>query len=77
MLIPIRCFECGQLLANKWEYYQRRLKEEKGDASNKPKYFDGKNSLETPEKKIYEELHLTRYCCRKTLLTTVDLLSKF
>jgi DNA-directed RNA polymerase subunit N (RpoN/RPB10) len=77
MLIPIRCFECGKLLANKWEYYQRRLKEEKGETFGKPKYFDGKNSLETPEKKIYEELHLTRYCCRKTLLTTVDLLSKF
>ena len=77
MLIPIRCFECGKLLANKWEYYQRRLKEEKGEAFGKPKYFDGKNSLETPEKKIYEELHFTRYCCRKTLLTTVDLLSKF
>ena len=77
MLIPIRCFECGKLLANKWEYYQRRLKEEKGDAFGKPKYFDGKNSLDTPEKKIYEELHLVRYCCRKTLLTTVDLLSKF
>lgn len=77
MLIPVRCFECGKLLANKWEYYQRRLKEEKGDGFDKPKYFNGTNSLDTAEKKIYEKLNLVRYCCRKTLLTTVDLLSKF
>ena len=50
MLIPVRCFECGKLLANKWEYYQRRLKEEKGDAFSKPKYFNGTNSLDTAEK---------------------------
>lgn len=77
MLIPVRCFHCNKLLANKYEYYQRRLKEMKGDAFGKPRYFDGKNSLDTPEKEIYEELKLTRYCCRKTLLTTVDLLKKF
>lgn len=77
MLIPVRCFHCNKLLSNKWEYYQRRLKEEKGDSFGKPKYFDGKNTLVTPEKRIYEELELVRYCCRKTLLTTVDLLSKF
>jgi chromosome segregation ATPase len=32
MLIPVRCFHCNKLLGNKWVYYQKRLKEEKGDA---------------------------------------------
>lgn len=77
MLIPICCFHCNKLLGNKISYYERRLKEEKGDAFGKPRYFDGKNNLDTPEKKIYEELKLIRYCCRKTLLTSVDLLKKF
>ena len=28
------------------------------------------------EKQIFDELHLTRYCCRKVLLTHVDLIEK-
>jgi len=76
MIIPVRCMNCGKLLANKWDYYQKRLREMKGPAYAEPTCFDGKSIPETPEAKVYKELHLTRYCCKKTLLTHVDLLPK-
>ena len=34
MIIPIRCFTCGKLIANKWEEYFRRVYEA-GEPSDK------------------------------------------
>jgi len=76
MIIPIRCMTCGNLLANKWLYYQRRLRELQGDAYGKRTYFDGTTVPETKENKVMEELGLKRYCCKKSLLTHVDLIPK-
>lgn len=76
MIIPIRCMNCGKLLADKWLYYQRRLKELQGDSYGKRTYFDGTNIPDTAEKKVLDEIQLTRYCCRKVLLTHVDLVDK-
>ncbi|MFX0169850.1 MAG: DNA-directed RNA polymerase subunit N [Candidatus Hodarchaeota archaeon] len=27
MIIPIRCFTCGRLIADKWEEYSRRIRQ--------------------------------------------------
>ncbi len=77
MIIPMRCMNCGKLLADKWLYYQQRLQALQGDAYGKRTYFDGTSIPETKENKVLkEELKLTRYCCRKVLLTHVDLIQK-
>jgi DNA-directed RNA polymerase subunit N (RpoN/RPB10) len=77
MIIPVRCMNCGKLLADKWLHYQRRLQEEKGDKYGKRTYFDGSTvPTKTTEAKVLDELQLHRYCCRKVLLTHVDLLQK-
>jgi DNA-directed RNA polymerase I, II, and III subunit RPABC5 len=76
MIIPVRCMNCGKLLADKWDYYQSRLRQLKGSGYAEPTCFDGKNVMETPEAQVYKELDLTRYCCKKTLLTHVDLIEK-
>lgn len=76
MIIPVRCTNCGKLLADKWNYYQRRLRELKGPGYAEPTCFDGKTNIETAEAKVFKELGLTRYCCKKTLLTHVDLIEK-
>lgn len=34
MIIPVRCFTCGKLIAHKWEEYNRRVNEE-GESSSK------------------------------------------
>ena len=74
MIIPIRCINCGKLLADKWEYYQRRLRDLKGPGYAEPTCFDGKTIPKTSEAQVFDELQLTRYCCKKTLLTHVNLI---
>ena len=76
MIIPIRCMNCGNMLADKWRYFEKRVKEERGSASAKPIYIDGTTIPDTPERRVFEELGLRRYCCRKHLLTHRDLILK-
>ena len=58
MIIPIRCFTCGRLIASEYEKFKKRV--EKG---------------EDPEK-VLDDLGIERYCCRRMLLTQVDLLDE-
>ena len=74
MIIPSRCMNCGNVLADKWLYYQQKVKELRG--STTPIYMDGKSIPDTAELKVLNHLGLTRYCCRKHMLTHVDLIDK-
>ncbi len=76
MIIPIRCMNCGNVLADKWLFYQQKVKELRGATNVKPIYMDGKSVPDTPELKVLEILGLKRYCCRKHMLTHVDLIDK-
>jgi DNA-directed RNA polymerase subunit N (RpoN/RPB10) len=71
MIVPIRCFTCGKIVADKYEYYVRE--KDKLEASNEDnedyKYF---SKIHT--KKILDNLGLTRYCCRRMMLGTVDMM---
>lgn len=76
MLIPVRCSNCGKLIADKYDYIVKQLRIRKGTAALEPICFDGKKMIETEEAKLFTELQITRYCCRKVLLTHVDLIEK-
>ena len=56
--IPIRCFSCGKLIADKWEEFVDR--KEKGEDA----------------KKILNDMKLTRYCCRRMLLSHRNLIDE-
>jgi DNA-directed RNA polymerase subunit N (RpoN/RPB10) len=77
MIIPIRCMNCGKLIADKWRFYQRELSKQKGEAHAEQRvYFDGTSIPETPEKKLLDVMNISRSCCRKHFLTQVDLIDK-
>jgi DNA-directed RNA polymerase I, II, and III subunit RPABC5 len=76
MIIPIRCMNCGNPLADKWLFYQQKVKELRGSDKITPIYMDGKSVPETAELKVLNALGLKRYCCRKHMLTHVDLIDK-
>ena len=76
MIIPIRCMNCGMVLADKWLFYVEKVKELRGDNKVNTIYMDGKSVPDTPEFKVLQELGLKRYCCRKHMLTHVDLIDK-
>ena len=78
MIIPIRCFTCGKVTGDKWYGYLKIVKEEKekrGD-TNEDTILNIKSSEieKTPEGIALDKLGLTRYCCRRMLLSHVDLI---
>ena len=79
MIIEVRCFTCSKVLADKWNYYCRRVKElEKEQEKEKNNQKDTNiNTLhfdKTIRQKVFEELGLDRICCRRMLLSHVDLI---
>jgi|UniRef100_A0A6C0BGU1 DNA-directed RNA polymerase I, II, and III subunit RPABC5 len=76
MIIPIRCMNCGNVLADKWLFYQQKVKELRGSNEIKPIYMDGQTVPKTAELEVLNKLGLMRYCCRKHMLTHVDLIDK-
>ena len=83
MIIPIKCFTCGMVLADKYRYYceevrKRKLskklntKDESQDI-DKVMYLTREFHDKTPEGEVLDELGLNKMCCRTKLLTHVDI----
>jgi DNA-directed RNA polymerase subunit N len=86
MLIPVRCYTCGEVMADKWVPYITAVQNDKNKAGEEAdtekellelKYLDVKNP--NPEKsiegKVMDELGLHKYCCRRMLLGNVHIIS--
>ncbi len=54
MMIPVRCFTCGKVIADVWEEFRERIKTEE-------------------PKKVLDDLHIERYCCRRMLLSHAEI----
>jgi DNA-directed RNA polymerase subunit N (RpoN/RPB10) len=76
MIIPVRCFTCGKVLADKYEYYKQKVTEleraEKTDKAGTSSQIDSFDGVKTG--KVLDELGLTRMCCRRHMLGQVDLI---
>jgi len=76
MIIPIKCFTCGKVLASKYNYYLkevRKKKMENGEDLEKVKYLTSSNMLKSAEGEVLDALGLTKMCCRRHFLTHVDI----
>lgn len=76
MIIPIKCFTCGKVLGDKYRYYLsevRRMKLEKGLDIEKVVYMTKTNNDKTIEGKVMDNLNLKSPCCRRHMLTHVDI----
>jgi DNA-directed RNA polymerase I, II, and III subunit RPABC5 len=100
MIIPVRCFTCGKVLANKYDYYlqsvadleaakktEERASLEKKRETKGQKEAAAKASAEKEKESvatrhfdtvrtghIMDAMGLTRYCCRRHMLATVDMM---
>ena len=80
MIIPVKCFTCGTVLADKYRWYQaevRKLKIEE-NVSNSGNvssvlYLTKTQTEKTPEGKVMDILGLNKMCCRRHILTHVDI----
>ena len=76
MIIPIKCFTCGKVLADKYQYYTRKVRELKvqsGQEEDEVIYLSKTNVKKTAEGKVMDELRLFKYCCRRHMLSHVDI----
>ena len=77
MIIPVKCFTCGKVLANKYNYYQVRVRELKlamEMEDDKVIYLTPEYTKKTPEGEVLDELNLKRMCCRRHMLSHVDII---
>ena len=76
MIIPVKCFTCGKVIANKYEYYQkevRRMKMARGMEIDKVVYLT-EDYVDKPQAgEVLDKLGLNKMCCRRHLLTHVDI----
>lgn len=81
MIIPVKCFTCGMVLADKYRYYQTEVRKRKiaknmGATSvsiDKVVYLTKEFHDKTPEGDVLDELQLNKMCCRRHFLTHVDI----
>lgn len=62
MLIPIRCYTCNKLIADKWDTHDK----------DNPGYIN-LLKMGLSKKDALDRLGITRYCCRRMFLTQPDL----
>jgi DNA-directed RNA polymerase subunit N (RpoN/RPB10) len=76
MIIPIRCFTCGMVLADKYRFYLAEVRKKKlaaGLKVDRVVYLTKDNMEKTAEGEVLDELRLHNMCCRRHMLTHVDI----
>jgi DNA-directed RNA polymerase subunit N (RpoN/RPB10) len=76
MIIPVKCFTCGGVIADKYRYYLeevRKRKLAKDMDVDKVVYLTKEFSEKTPEGEVLDDLNLKKMCCRRHMLTHVDI----
>jgi len=73
MIIPVRCFTCGRVMADVSDFYEKEkeklILEDKKVTDNLYKNFDNIHT-----KEILDNLGLRRYCCRRNLISNIDMM---
>ena len=87
MIIPVKCFTCGNVIGNKYLYYVNKVIELKRDKNldheniqyltneEMDKFGKTKTLEKSVEGQVLDELKLTKQCCRRHMLTQVDVFS--
>jgi len=81
MIIPIKCFTCGMVIADKYRFYTEEVRKKKlakrgNDTSvdiDKVIYLTKEFHEKTPEGEVLDELNMKKMCCRRHFLTHVDI----
>lgn len=59
MIVPVRCFTCGKVIADKYEQFKREVRQGEDPAV------------------VLDSLGFDRYCCRRMLLSHIDIIDNF
>lgn len=77
MIIPVKCFTCGTVLADKYDFYceevRKRKQVQNGSRVDKVVYLTKHNYEKTVNGEVLDLLSLKKMCCRRHMLTHVDI----
>jgi len=87
MIIPVRCFTCGNVIADKELAYRELVKRGKqlDDDDDKARELSfirnvedilhkSEEEMKSVEGKVLDQLGVFKMCCRRHMLTSVDVL---
>ncbi len=67
MIIPVRCFSCGKVIASDYVKFNDRMKDIKSS---------GKEPSPEEISTALDNLNVHRYCCRRMILSHTDLIDE-
>lgn len=75
MLIPVRCWTCGKVIADLHQEYLRRVEKYKAEKELQgDTIINLKNVVKTPEGRAMDELGITSICCRRMVLSHKEII---
>ena len=75
MLIPVRCYSCGRVLADKWTYFEKKRAEKLAKAKAESVVHGTDAEVrDVAMGDVLDKLGLTLYCCRAAMMTNVSLM---
>ena len=84
MIIPLRCFTCGTVIADKWTHFVREVQKEKQESNETVEseldieyinITDEGRIKKSIEGKVLDQLDMHKYCCRRMFLGNVLLIT--
>lgn len=74
MIIPIKCFTCGKVIADKYRYYLEEVRKLKNNDNNDAVvYLTKTNTNKSPDGIVLDQLNINKICCRRHFITHVDI----
>ncbi len=67
MIIPVRCFSCGRVVASDYEKFKTGMDKIRST---------GKKPTDAEIEKTLDDLGVERYCCRRMILSHIDLIDE-
>lgn len=81
MIIPVRCFTCGNILADKELAYRKLVENASESTTSLPFMYNmddihskSVDELKSVQGKALDKLGVVKMCCRRHMLTSVDCL---
>ena len=65
MIIPVKCFTCGKVIANKYRFYQQEVRKRKsvnGMSVDNVIYLEKGNAEKSIEAEVLDDLGLDKTC---------------
>ena len=83
MIIPVLCYTCNKHIGHLWEPYIELINNKKNNSTDKESKIDleylditSNNIKKSIEGEVLDELGLTRYCCRRMMISNVHIITK-